>query len=59
LIQKGNLLVRMVGRTIKEITGGVRAFAQYLKESLRNHLIDVQAVERTLARGIQIRFAST
>jgi hypothetical protein len=59
LIQKGSLLAKMVGRTIKEITGGVRAFAQYLKESLRNHLIDVQAVSRTLARRTQIRFAST
>lgn len=59
LIQKGSLLVRMVGRTVKEITGGVRALAQYLRESLRNHLIDVRAVERMLARRIQIRLAPT
>ena len=59
LVQKGSLFVNMVGRTIKEITGGARAFAQYLKESLRNHLIDVRVVDRTLARRIQIRLAST
>lgn len=58
LICKGSLLARMVRRTLKQITGGVRAFSQYLKESLRNHLIDVQNVERALARGIQIRLAS-
>jgi hypothetical protein len=59
LIQKGNLLVRMVGRTIRDIAGGVRAFGQYLRESLRNHVIDAGAVERTLGRRIQIRLGWT
>jgi hypothetical protein len=59
LIEKGNLLVRMVGRTLKQIAGGVRKFAEYLKESLRNHPIPAQAIDRDAARRIQIRFAAT
>ncbi len=55
LIQKGNLLVRMVGRTVKQIAGGTRMFGYYLRESLRNHLINVHALTHVLARRIQIR----
>ncbi len=58
LIEKGNLLVRMVGRTLRQIAGGVRKFAEYLKESLRNHPIPAQAIDRDAARRIQIRFVA-
>jgi hypothetical protein len=59
LIQKGSLLVRIMGRTVREIVGGVRKLAQYLKESLRNHLIPTQAIDPATARRIQIRFDSS
>jgi hypothetical protein len=57
LIQKGSLLARTLGRTLREVIGGVRKLAEYLKESLRNHVIPAEAFDRT-AR-IQIRFDSS
>lgn len=59
LILKGSLLLNKVGRSAKEIAGGVRRFAEFLKESLRTRLIPAQATDREGARRIQIRFAET
>lgn len=54
LVQKGNLLARVLGRPLRDAIGGVRKLADYLKESLRNFLIPAAALDPT-AR-IQIRF---
>lgn len=59
LVQKGSLLAHVVGRSVKQIAGGVRKFAEYLRESLRNHLIGARAMDLEAARHIQIRLAWT
>jgi hypothetical protein len=59
LIQKGNLLVRRIGRTTKRALGGVRKLGEYLKESLRNYLIPDDALDAEEARRIQIRLDSS
>jgi hypothetical protein len=59
LIQKGNLLSRRLGCSLRELVGGVRSLGQYLKESLRNHLIPAEALDPAAARRIQIRFDSS
>jgi hypothetical protein len=56
LIQKGGLLTRALGRTLREAIGGVRKLAAYLKESLRNHFIPAAALDPAAAARIQIRF---
>lgn len=59
LVQKGSLLTRVLGRALKEVIGGVRKLAEYLKESLRNHLIPAEALDAAAAARIQIRFDSS
>jgi hypothetical protein len=59
LVQKGSLLTRTLGRTLREVIGGVRKLASYLKESLRNHLIPDSALDPVVAQRIQIRFDSS
>jgi len=57
LVQKGNLLARMLGRSLRDAIGGVRKLAAYLKESLRNFLIPASALDPTVR--IQIRLNDT
>ncbi len=52
LVRMGNLLVRELGRGVRALFGGVRKFAEYLKESLRTCLIPDEAFEPA---RIQIR----
>jgi hypothetical protein len=59
LMQKGSLLARVLGRTLREAIGGVRKLAAYLKESLRNHLITPHALDPIAAGCIQIRLDSS
>lgn len=56
LMQKGNLLSRRLGCSLRELVGGVRSLGQYLMESLRNHVIPAGAFDPVAARHIQIRF---
>jgi len=57
LIQKGGLITRVLGRTLRQAIGGVRKLAAYLKESLRNHIIPATLIESP--GRIQIRFDSS
>jgi hypothetical protein len=53
LVRMGSLLVRELGRGVRALFGGVRKFAEYLRESLRVCVIPAEAFE---PGRIQIRF---
>jgi len=56
VVRMGSLLVRTLGRTARAIFGGVRKFAEYLRESLRVRAIPADAFDPDAAARIQIRF---
>ena len=56
LVRMGSLLVRELGARVRALFGGVRKFAEYLKESLRVWVIPAEAFEPGAAARIQIRF---
>lgn len=59
LVEYGNLLRRALQGTIREMVGGVRSLARYLRESLRTTPIPPEAVCSQAAASIQIRLDSS
>jgi hypothetical protein len=55
LLEKGDLLRKVIGGTVAAVFGGVRGLAPYLKESLRYFIIPEDALNPEDARSFQIR----
>ena len=56
LVRMGSLLARELGAGVRALFGGVRKFAEYLRESLRIFVIPGDAFDPDAAARIQIRF---